>query len=84
MSNEILSNEQLLERVCDLVRQVTEARFEGTAYAKLARAHGYADGYMRAMMDAGLADRDALLAAVGRARREVVAADDGSGTREAA
>ena len=32
---------------------VTRARFAGGAYAKLARAHGYADGYMRALLDAG-------------------------------
>lgn len=73
----IMSKEELLERVCELVRQVTEARFEGSMYAKLARAHGYADGYMRAMMDAGLVDRDTLLAAVSRARREVAEEDTG-------
>lgn len=78
-----MSKEELLERVSELVRQVTEARFEGGAYAKLARAHGYADGYMRALMDAGLVDRDVLLKAVGEARREVID-DDGSGTRRAA
>ncbi len=82
-TNEIMSKEELLERVCELVRQVTAARFEGTRYDKLARVHGYADGYMRALMDAGLADRDTLLTAVSEARREVIA-DDGSGTREAA
>ena len=76
-----MSNEVLLERVCELVRQVTEARFTGGAYAKLARAHGYADGYMRALMDAGLVDREELLAAVSRARREVI---DAAGEREAA
>jgi hypothetical protein len=78
-----MSKEELLERVCELVRQVTEARFEGAAYAKLARAHGYADGYMRALMDAELVDKDALLKAVGRARQEVLDADE-SGTRRAA
>ncbi|MGE0790677.1 MAG: hypothetical protein AB7S26_33695 [Sandaracinaceae bacterium] len=82
MSNDAMSGAELLDRVVDLVRQVTEARFEGGEYAKLARAHGYADGYMRALLDAGLADRDTLIAAVGQARREVV--ESGSGTREAA
>jgi hypothetical protein len=71
-----MSKEELLSRVCELVRQVTVARFEGSAYAKLARAHGYADGYMRALMDAGLVERDALLSVVGQARREVVETDD--------
>jgi len=71
-----MSNDELLERVCGLVRQVTEARFEGGLHAKLARAHGYADGYMRALLDAGLVERDQLLAAVSRARREVIEAAD--------
>ncbi len=67
-----MSKDEMVERVKELVRQVTEARFEGALYAKLARAHGYADGYMRALLDAGLVDRDTLLRAVSEARREVV------------
>ncbi|MCB9593193.1 MAG: hypothetical protein H6719_10715 [Sandaracinaceae bacterium] len=67
-----MSQDAMVERVKELVRQVTEARFEGAMYAKLARAHGYADGYMRALLDAGLVDRDTLLRAVSDARREVV------------
>lgn len=67
-----MSKEELLSRVCELIRQVTVARFEGTAYAKLARAHGYADGYMRALMDAELVDRDELLRLVGQARQDAL------------
>ncbi|HJL18293.1 MAG TPA: hypothetical protein RMH99_21700 [Sandaracinaceae bacterium LLY-WYZ-13_1] len=78
-----MSKEELLERVCELVRQVTEARFAGSAYAKLARAHGYADGYMRALMDAGLVDRQELLKAVADARQQALE-EEGSGTRRAA
>ena len=71
-----MMKEELLERVSELVRQVTEARFEGALYAKLARAHGYADGYMRALIDAGLVDRDELLRAVSDARKDALEADD--------
>ncbi|MCZ7682261.1 MAG: hypothetical protein M5U28_27105 [Sandaracinaceae bacterium] len=78
-----MSKEELLARVCELVRQVTEARFAGAMHSKLARAHGYADGYMRALLDAGLADRDELLALVGKARQEALD-EGGSGTRRAA
>ncbi len=78
-----MSKEELLSRVCELIEQVTEARFEGTAYAKLARAHGYADGYMRALMDAGLVDRDELLRTVGKARQDTLD-KTGSGARRAA
>ena len=71
-----MSKDQLLARIAELVRQVTTARFEGGAHAKLARAHGYADGYMRALLDAGLVDRDALLRVVGDARRDVIEEQD--------
>lgn len=67
-----MGKQDLLDRVRELVADVTRARFEGSAYAKLMRAHGYADGYMRALLDAGLVERDALLVAVGDARRGVV------------
>lgn len=71
-----MGKEEHLARISELVRQVTEARFEGAAYAKLARIHGYADGYMRALLDAGLVDRDELLSVVGNARKAVIDADD--------
>ena len=71
-----MSKEELLARVCRLVQEVTEARFEGALHAKLARAHGYADGYMRALIDAELLDRRELLAAVSETRRAVIADDD--------
>ncbi|GAB4211122.1 MAG: hypothetical protein OHK0013_32540 [Sandaracinaceae bacterium] len=63
---------ELLSTVRTLVADVTRARFEGGAYAKLMRAHGYADGYMRALLDAGLVDRAELLRVVGNARIDVV------------
>jgi len=62
----------LLDRVRELVADVTRARFAGGAYAKLARAHGYADGYMRALLDAGLVDRVSLIEACGTERGRVV------------
>ena len=70
-----MTKDELLEQVCELVRQVTAVRFEGAAYAKLSRVHGYADGYMRALLDAGLVERDMLLKAVSKARLEVINKD---------
>jgi hypothetical protein len=67
-----MGKQDFLMRVRDLVLDVTRARFEGSAHAKLMRAHGYADGYMRALLDAGLVDKGALLTVVGEARRAVV------------
>lgn len=67
-----MTKAKLLDRVKELVADVTRARFAGGAYAKLARAHGYADGYMRALLDAGLVDRVALIEACGEERGRVV------------
>ena len=70
-----MSKKQLIETVRSLIADVTRARFGGGPYAKLARAHGYADGYMRALLDAGLVDRSELIIAVGSERERVVAED---------
>ncbi len=68
-----MNRDELLREVRGLVGDVTRARFEGGAYAKLARAHGYADGYMRALLDAGLVDKKTLLDAIGGGRQDAVA-----------
>ena len=70
-----MTKDQLLGRVKNLVAEVTRARFEGGAHTRLMRAHGYADGYMRALMDVGLVTRAELLALVGETRGEVVQAE---------
>ncbi len=74
----------LLDRVRGLVADVTRARFAGGAYAKLARAHGYADGYMRALLDAGLVDRASLIEACGAERGRVVRDELTVGAEQAA
>jgi hypothetical protein len=63
-----MPKEQLISVLRRLLRDVVRARFEGGAYAKLSRAHGYADGYMAALLDAGLIERDALLRVIGEER----------------
>ncbi len=63
-----MTKDQLKATLRGLLREVLEARFTGGSYAKLARAHGYADGYMRAMLDAGLADSAEMLRLVGSVR----------------
>lgn len=63
-----MAKEELIKVVRRLLREVVQARFEGGAYAKLSRAHGYADGYMAALLDAGLIERDRLLQLVGEER----------------
>jgi hypothetical protein len=63
-----MPKEHLMHVLRNLLRDVVRARFEGGAYAKLSRAHGYADGYMAALLDAGLVDRESLLRVVGEER----------------
>lgn len=52
-----------------LVRKTIETRFGGANYATLAQARGYADGYMRALLDAGLIQQKELLDLVNEERR---------------
>lgn len=67
-----MNHDEMMTTLRELLRDVLRARFDGAAYAKLARAHGYADGYMRALLDSGLVDRDELLSIVGDERRRFV------------
>ena len=63
-----MDNNKLFETLRELLRDTLQARFEGGAYAKLARSRGYADGYMRALLDANLIDKRRLLELVGDVR----------------
>ena len=72
--------EELLENLRSMVRDMLRLRSEGGAYAKLARAHGYVDGYMRVLLESGIADHKALLALVADERRKF----EGPSTREVA
>jgi hypothetical protein len=56
-----MAKEELLNVLRRLLREAVTARFEGGAYAKLSRAHGYADGYMAALLDAGVVEQEMLL-----------------------
>jgi hypothetical protein len=64
------SNYELLENLRGMVRDMLKLRTEGGAYAKLARAHGYVDGYMRVLLEAGIADQKTLLVLVAEERRK--------------
>jgi hypothetical protein len=69
---------ELLENLRGMVRDMLRLRSEGGAYAKLARAHGYVDGYMRVLLETGVADSKTLLALVAEERRRF----EGAATRE--
>jgi hypothetical protein len=72
------SKTEMLETLRQLLREAFVMREAGGAHARLARAQGYADGYMRALMDANLVEQRELLAVVSEERRGVL----GPATRE--
>jgi hypothetical protein len=72
------SKAEMLAHLRSLLTDVFRLRTQGAAYAKLARAQGCADGYMRAMIDAGLATQRDLLIFVAEQRRII----DGPATEE--
>jgi hypothetical protein len=69
------------EMLAELKRMLNEAftaQFEGAGYARLAKAQGAVDGYMRALLDGGLASKQELLELVAAERSRV----RGPATRE--
>jgi hypothetical protein len=73
-----MAKEELIDVVRRLLREVVKARFEGGAYARMSRAHGFADGYMAALLDAGVMERDSLLRLVGEERLKLTAPTGGA------
>ena len=64
----MVSKEELLENLRSMLRDVFRLRSDGVAYARLARAHGYVDGYMRALLETHAAEKSELLALVAEER----------------
>ena len=64
------SKTELLQNLRGMVRDMLKLRSEGGAYAKLARAHGYVDGYMRVLLETEIAGHKELLALVADERRQ--------------
>ena len=69
-----MAKEELIKVVRDLLRDATRARFEGAAYARLSRVHGYTDGYMAALLDAGVIEQRTLLDVVSEERHRLAEA----------
>jgi len=62
------SKSEILQNLRLLLREAFQLRNRGAAYAKISRAQGYADGYMRMLLDAQLVDQRELLRLVGEER----------------
>jgi len=69
---------ELLATLRSMLTESFRLRNEGSSYANLARSQGLADGYMRSLIDAGVASERELLALVVEQRRVV----DGPATKE--
>lgn len=54
-----------------MLRDVFTAAAAGTSHARIARAHGYVDGFMRALLDTGVAQHGELVAIVAAERERV-------------
>jgi hypothetical protein len=61
------TRDEMLSELRTMLRDMLAASAAGAGGARLARAHGYVDGYMRAMIDLGVSTKKDLL--------EVVAAE---------
>jgi 2-hydroxychromene-2-carboxylate isomerase len=72
------SKADMVQELKQMLRDVFSARAEGANYQRLARAHGYVDGYMRALLESGQATKEELLAIVAAERAGV----SGPATRE--
>ena len=77
MNPSCIKNE-MLAKLRSMLTDVFRLRNQGATYANLARAQGYADGYMRSIMDSGIANEHEILALVANQRRIV----DGPATKE--
>jgi hypothetical protein len=51
-----------------MLADVFRMRNEGSQYAKLARAQGYVDGYMRVLIDSGMTSKAELIGLVAEER----------------
>ncbi len=74
-----MRKDELIAVLEGLLKDVLKARFAGAERSKLSRAHGYADGYMRALLDAGLTDKASLLRVVSASNTAFLAEEDTRG-----
>ena len=59
---------EVISELRSMLADVFAAKEKGEAYGRLARAHGYVDGYMRALLDIGFVSKAELLDIVNEER----------------
>jgi hypothetical protein len=65
------SKEEMLIELRAMLRDVFAAQAAGQVQSRVARAHGYIDGFMRALLDTGIAGKRELLEIVAAEREHV-------------
>ena len=65
------SRDHVLDELRRMLHDLFVATEQGVAQPRLARAHGYADGYMKAMLQAGIVNQRELLTIVAEERGRV-------------
>ncbi|MFO0647661.1 MAG: hypothetical protein U0326_15575 [Polyangiales bacterium] len=65
------SRDHVLDELRRMLHDLFVATEQGVAQPRLARAHGYADGYMKAMLQAGIVNQRELLSIVAEERGRV-------------
>jgi hypothetical protein len=62
------SKAEVVAELRTMLADVFAAKAAGEAYGRLARAHGYVDGFMRALLDMGIVTKAELLDVVNAER----------------
>ena len=62
------SKAEVVSELRSMLADVFAAKASGEAYGRLARAHGYVDGFMRALLDMGVVTKAELLDVVNAER----------------
>ena len=62
---------EMLNELKRMLNDVLTAKTKGVTYQRLARAHGYVDGYMRALLDLDVATKNELLELVANERERL-------------
>jgi hypothetical protein len=65
------SQAELHDVLRSLLRESIRLHAEGAAGSRLGQANGYVDGFIRALVEAGLSDHKTILGIVSEVRREV-------------
>jgi hypothetical protein len=68
MSRKTPSKTEVLRELETMLKDVLAATGPERSYARMARAHGYVDGFMRGLLDSGFASKEELLELVARER----------------